>query len=1102
MAEVLDYLRYLRDFTRKILMRRGFENVLRETARAPHCYFAVDSWAANGRQWSAAVRGHLQSRDGTGRGLFMGWGLVVGRVERRGRRHKIAAPVWFSPVELDEDGGGVGWSIPDWDQFQFNYDLLTLLLGGDEPDEEAGEGGILQAQGSISQGDLELLAELEVESGNMLATEAGQRRVVADNEVHRAIFEKLRRGSGTVRSTVKIASTVFSLGQLPQLLEQDGLTFFPHRFFFAAAVPSDLSTYAAQKQLVRQIEDEGGEVRNDLLQRILDGVLHARQVPLRDEVLERPYLETVVDLLPISLSDPQREAVIRAWTGDLSYIQGPPGTGKSHTITAMLLAGLLLGKRVLLVSHKRAALTVVREKITPWIGADIVYLGEETDARQAVKNFLQAVAQRAHRRPTQPIQEIPDSLVRLNRQRAEWWRKVAAGVDARRLHALAHEDFVRERDRFLADYPLESRFDFTRVATHHDEGKFKTALSLVERLVGEEKIERGGCLTRGQLLIVTSWIAELRRCFNADPRQAKPTLEVAVYARRLENLVRKYQAAVAGEKRVGADLRQVRLAAANAEEQFTQEATTHLRKCYETRIHQRGSDELIERFQRLFRARNPHAVAELIAQVDYDQLLDCFPIWAGEMRHLGNYLPFVPEMFDLVVVDEASQVNIAEILPAFYRGKRFCVVGDKRQLGLNAAGLFTVNRSFEKLIWNQHCPNVFFDTADQRALVASKHSSLDFVTHEGVGFRLFPTVLREHYRSLPPLALFTNNEFYKQDGGLDIMTETPGNILAVPCFEFKETGGQRDEETKVVAEEVSYLKKLMRSLVYEEAYLNVAPWNQLGFTASRKPSLGILVFLTNQRAAVREALEELIPDADVWAEFNLMVGTPEEFQGNERDIMFVLLSLDGTSRWGKSHYEQERRFNVATSRAIKFTYVIAGGIPANAGRIKRYLRHFGRSWAALTADEAQAGGPVPIARYDWRFSRSRVESEFEHRVADYLENFCEKHSEVKLFNQVPAGKGIPVCGEKRLDFVLYHSVNKRAVAVEVDGLHHYENRGKTYSEEHLERVGALKRAGWRIVHVPYYEWYHHGWLCDREDGGFQQTVIDPLMARLQQEMDV
>jgi len=40
-----------------------------------------------------------------------------------------------------------------------------------------------------------------------------------------------------------------------------------------------------------------------------------------------------------------------------------------------------------------------------------------------------------------------------------------------------------------------------------------------------------------------------------------------------------------------------------------------------------------------------------------------------------------------VIVDEASQVNIAEIIPAFYRGARICVVGDDKQLGLNAAGV-------------------------------------------------------------------------------------------------------------------------------------------------------------------------------------------------------------------------------------------------------------------------------------------------------------------------------------------------------------------------------------------------------------------------------
>jgi hypothetical protein len=47
---------------------------------------------------------------------------------------------------------------------------------------------------------------------------------------------------------------------------------------------------------------------------------------------------------------------------------------------------------------------------------------------------------------------------------------------------------------------------------------------------------------------------------------------------------------------------------------------------------------------------------------------------------------------------------------------------------------------------------------------------------------------------------------------------------------------------------------------------------------------------------------------------------------------------------------------------------------------------------------------------------------------------------------------------------------------------------RSYSEAHLERVEILRRAGWEIVHVPYYSWWRNGWLCDRNDPQFQKTV--------------
>jgi very-short-patch-repair endonuclease len=102
-----------------------------------------------------------------------------------------------------------------------------------------------------------------------------------------------------------------------------------------------------------------------------------------------------------------------------------------------------------------------------------------------------------------------------------------------------------------------------------------------------------------------------------------------------------------------------------------------------------------------------------------------------------------------------------------------------------------------------------------------------------------------------------------------------------------------------------------------------------------------------------------------------------------------------------------------------------------------------------------------------------------------------------LFNQVQASRelGVSSCGQKRLDFVLLNVANGACVAVEVDGRDHFTEDGRSYSEAHLERVEVLRRAGWEIVHVPYYRWWRNGWLSDLDDPQFRRTV-DGLFAEL------
>ena len=59
----------------------------------------------------------------------------------------------------------------------------------------------------------------------------------------------------------------------------------------------------------------------------------------------------------------QQEAIVAAKAGMSFVLQGPPGTGKSQTIANIIAECLGLGKTILFVSEKAAALEVVRNRL-------------------------------------------------------------------------------------------------------------------------------------------------------------------------------------------------------------------------------------------------------------------------------------------------------------------------------------------------------------------------------------------------------------------------------------------------------------------------------------------------------------------------------------------------------------------------------------------------------------------------------------------------------------------------------------------------------------------------------------------------------------------
>jgi very-short-patch-repair endonuclease len=839
--------------------------------------------------------------------------------------------------------------------------------------------------------------------------------------------------------------------------------------------------------------------QNKLLQKVFDGVLTGKDVHLKSDLMNSLEIDQSIARIPMSLSRNQINAIHMAWQNEISYIQGPPGTGKSHTIIALMLSAIILGKKVLLVSQKKAAIDIVRDKVNSFLSSEhaLIYVGGDTSERRKLKGFLDEKLALTRGRQY----SVDDLNIRLK-------------YSERKIEEL-RDNLNRNYERLRDLTNLESQYyaqneSFVELRQSHEK-KYRYPLRLItiaeqfhQRSINNlgrmRQLEVGDALTlRNRIFLARSYKVYLEK-LGAD---RKGILEQrSTYLQDLLNLAYAFT-----ESQNAYSLLDRRQSATNSlslrrnieEDQklLNSELKKNLRLLAERNLNAslmgsrdntvRGN---VDSFSSMLHYVSPHKLIEVMNRIDYNKLTQALPLWAGEIKDLGSYLSFSSEVFDLVVVDEASQVNIAEVIPALYRGTRFCVVGDKAQLGLNAAGLFRLNKTFEQLSWNQYLSGaVPFSRAEQDQLLVSNSSILDFIT-AGSGFTVPHEMLDEHYRSMPQLAHFTSEEFYQNK--LRVMTETPANVKTI-CFQPIKVEGERDPKKKVVPAEVDRLREMLVALVRRGSYRSDSLLSKHQFVDG-KPSIGVVSFLTNQRDHIRERIEAEF-SLEERGKFQLAVGTPEEFQGNERDIIFLTLGLDGTSRWGKGHYENPNRFNVATSRARKFTYMVYAGLPSNTDLLKRYARHFRVETKPSDFIEPSDDLPPVLSTFPrWRFGEKGLESEFEREVYNRLLQFVKvEPNGLEIYNQVPS------CN-KRIDFVLYNNINERSCAIEVDGKQHFGPDGSLDPDD-IEREKILKRAGWTMLRIPYYDWYDGGWLC-RDDNPDFMAKWQSFCGKLRETLNV
>lgn len=266
--------------------------------------------------------------------------------------------------------------------------------------------------------------------------------------------------------------------------------------------------------------------------------------------------------------------------------------------------------------------------------------------------------------------------------------------------------------------------------------------------------------------------------------------------------------------------------------------------------------------------------------------------------------PLVDNLFDILIIDEASQCDIASSLPLILRAKQVVVIGDPMQL----KHITSVRREEEETI-REHLgltSRPYLKYAEQSLW----DYAADFLAHANQNSS--PITLENHYRCHHDIIGYSNNQFYSKflDKPLNVKTDESRMTLPQKGVVMINIRGQQESENvninRIETDRVVNLAKELCSLQADV-------------------SIGIVTPFRDQADYIKSRLDDSLKN-------NVEVNTAYGFQGDEKDVIIYSLVVTDNSPKRKINwidYMTANQVNVAVTRARQTLYVVG-----NANYIK------------------------------------------------------------------------------------------------------------------------------------------------------------------------
>ena len=657
------------------------------------------------------------------------------------------------------------------------------------------------------------------------------------------------------------------------------------------------------------------------------------------------------------MDDAQRNAVAMALGNKVSVVTGPPGCGKTQVILNLVANAILKGKSVLVASKNNKAVDNVLDRLNGLPGLDYfgVRFGSRTVKNAQTLPRLQSLLELAQMDNARRQRALADQgSARKRHAQACSKLKAARRLIARRdeLNGVLP---IRDRTLAVSQQALtdtRGRGDAEMAAFLAG----NAPLRVFDRYGGDQldmlanafRARRNGFAGRysGLGKIWIDWFTKRRHAaeaighvlaFPADVRrlvedcvgryaaeEMKSGKDISDYYREVDQVLTDGEAYLREradlESRIEDDIahakervdsaekaledcrnelkeiaeRKPDAMLADAQKDIRGNAVGYVAADLAVRLSQLGAALAVSSFRNYVTDGIPWRREEISGFIDVTRnFLKACPLIAITSLSAKGALPLTSGLVDMLVIDEASQCDVASALPLMFRARQVVVIGDPKQLRHISALKDEEERAVKEHLgiqspWTQYAATSLWDRCH------------DWLTH--ARGRNKPMMLNGHYRCHPQIIGYSNNFFYRELGGLDVRTGTFAHpINEQGCFWVDVNGRQVSNRINANAEEVR---------------MAIAKAVELA-KANRDISIGIVTPFKAQAERLHHAIPEEFAS-------RITASTVHKFQGDERDVMIYSLVVTGNSPASKIRWVDEgapNLVNVAVTRARQALYV-------------------------------------------------------------------------------------------------------------------------------------------------------------------------------------